>query len=194
MCLVEVPVRILDTMFCEQSAARVMSGKEKHNISRQILLSVWDSWSEYQHLQVVPKILFVDTICDVMTKLQSGDKISKCNQHFLVASKSQGVDKTCLWCQNSNVVLNCLCGVNTSSWFFQSFFGVTNWLCGVKTSSWFFKVSFWCQNFRVVLCRRQRRSWPTMKFSPLTRSFPFVGNQGWQWWRWKAIIFARIRL
>ena len=52
----------------------------------------------------------VTKICDVVAKFQSDDKISKCNQHFLVASKSQGVDKTCLWCQSSKVVPNCQSG------------------------------------------------------------------------------------
>ena len=121
-------------MFCEQSAARVMSGKEKHNISRQILLSVWDSWSEYQHLQVVPQFLCGDTICDAVAKMQSGDKISKCNQHFLAASKSQGVDKICLWCQNSKVVPNCLCGFNPSYWC-QNFFVVPKFQSGAMSSS-----------------------------------------------------------
>ena len=92
---------------------------------------------------MVPQFLCGDTICDEMAKLQSDDKISKCNEHFLVASKSQGVYKTCLWCQNSKVVSTLLLGAKTPKWY-KTGFVMSKFCIGGK-------ILMWCLTVFVVL-------------------------------------------
>ena len=141
------------------SCSRHVGGKKKQILDRSSFRSARN-----------PAFLCGDIICDVMTTLQSGDKISKCNQHFLVASKSQGVDKTWLWYQRSKVVSNWFCGVKTSSWC-QTFIVLPKFQSGAMSSSEE-KLSddeILAAHKILPLCGQPRLTMMTMKSNYLTR-------------------------